>query len=75
MWAVAVAGILLIPFLSKAPWTASDFVFAAAGLFGFATLYELVTRNMNNRTHRIAVGIAIVLAILMVIAWAATGPD
>ncbi len=75
MWAIFIAVVLMIPFLTKAPWTTSDFVFGAIGLFGFATMYELVTRKMNNKNHRVAVGVAIVMAIIIVIAWAATGPD
>jgi uncharacterized BrkB/YihY/UPF0761 family membrane protein len=51
------------------------FVFGGVGLFGFATIYELVTRKMVNKKHRIAVGVAIVIAIMMVVGWAATGPD
>jgi uncharacterized BrkB/YihY/UPF0761 family membrane protein len=75
LWSILVVAILIIPFLTKAPWTASDFVFGGVGLFGFATIYELVTRKMVNKKHRIAVGVAIVIAIMMVVGWAATGPD
>jgi predicted PurR-regulated permease PerM len=75
LWYIFVAVVLMIPFLTKAPWTAGDFVFGGVVLFGFATIYELVTRKMNNKKHRIAVGFAILIAIMMVIAWAATGPD
>lgn len=74
-WTVAIAAILLIPLLTKAPWTVGDFVFAGVGLFGCATAYELATRNTNSKARRIAVAAAILVFIFLVIGWAATGPD
>lgn len=71
IWAIVVVGILMIPVVTKAPWTSSDFIFAGIVLFGCATVYELATRNMSNRNHRILVGIAVIAFIGLVIAWAA----
>ena len=64
LWAIFVAGLLMIPLVARAPWTISDFLFAAVILFGCATTYEVATRNMKNRNHRILVA-AVVLAILI----------
>lgn len=70
IWAVVVAGILMIPLILKAPWTGSDFVFAGVVLFGSASVYEFTTYNMKNKTHRLFVGIAVALVILLIWAWA-----
>jgi hypothetical protein len=64
----------MIPLLAKAPWTALDFVFGAVVLSASAVVYELATRNMSNKKHRIAVGVAVLGAIALVIIWAAAGP-
>ncbi len=73
VWAVLVAAVLTIPLFFQWPWTPGDFVFGAVVLFGFATVYELVTRNMKDSKHRMIAG-AIVFAILAFV-WvgAATG--
>ncbi len=75
VWAIVVAGVLMIPFLGKLPWTRGDFVFAGVVLFGLATIYEVSTKNMNNKMHRIAVGVAVAALLILVQAWAAAGPD
>lgn len=75
IWAVVVAAILSIPFLANAPWTSSDFIFAGIVLFGCATTYELVTRNMKDAMQRVIVGVAVLFFIVLVLAWAAAGPD
>jgi hypothetical protein len=71
MWAVVVAAVLMIPLLAKAPWTGSDFVFAGVVLFGLAIAYELITKNMTNPKHRIAVGVGAFFVIVLIQAWAA----
>lgn len=73
-WAVVIAFILMIPLVARAPWTFSDFVFAAVALFSFAILYELATKNMNKALHKAAVGITVLFAIFLLIGWAAAGP-
>lgn len=73
MWAIIVAAVLLIPLVTKAPWTGSDFVFGAILLFGSATVYELATRNMSNKNHRIAVSIAVLAVLAFIWVAAATG--
>ena len=74
MWAVVVVAVLMIPFLTNAPWTGSDFVFAAIVLSVCATMYELVTRNMSNGKYRVIVGAGVLFFIFLVIGWAASGP-
>jgi hypothetical protein len=75
IWALVVAGILMIPFVAKFPWTGRDFTFAGIVLFVCAAVYEFTTKNMKNKIYRAAVAIAILAFIVLVIAWAATGPD
>jgi uncharacterized membrane protein YfhO len=74
IWAVVVIAILMIPFLTNAPWTGSDYVFAGIVLFILATAYELITKNLKNKLHHVFVGGAILLIIVLIIGWAATGP-
>ena len=57
VWALIVTAILLIPYLGKFPWTASDFIFSGVVLFGSAAVYEFTTKNMGSKTHRIAVAV------------------
>jgi hypothetical protein len=73
-WALIVAAILMIPLVGKAPWTAGDFIFAGVVLFGSATIYELVTRTMNNPKHCIAVGAAVLTVVFLIWGWAVAGP-
>lgn len=74
VWAGAIGVILLVPLLSNAPWTASDFVFAGIVLFIFASIYEIVTKNMKQTWQHIVVGAGILVGIVLVMGWAATGP-
>lgn len=70
IWAIAVAGVLMVPLLANAPWTGSDFVFAGVGLFGSAALYEFLADKVSNRNGRIIVGIAMATLVLAMWAWA-----
>lgn len=74
VWALVVAAILMIPLLAKAPWTVGDFVFAGVVLFGAAALYELVTKNLSSKNHRIAVGLGVLAVVVLIWAWAVAGP-
>lgn len=73
IWAVIVALALLIPYFFMPLWTVGDFVFAAIALFGSAFAYEVVTRNMGDRNHRITVGVIVFAALAFVWVGAATG--
>lgn len=70
VWAGIVAAILAIPFFTKAPWTAGDYIFAGVVLFGSATVYEVTTRNIEDSRHRFAVGAAVAFVLMAIWAWA-----
>lgn len=82
-WATIVALILLIPLVLTLlgsgvdgegwHWTLSDFVFAFFLLFSAGLTYELVARKMNSTAYRVAVGIAVATALLLVWFNAAVG--
>lgn len=75
IWALVVAGILMIPLLTQAPWSAGDFIFAGIVLFILATIYEFTTRNMTSLKQKLLVGIILLGVIILIVGWAATGPD
>lgn len=70
IWALVVAAILAIPLVFRAPWTIGDFIFAGVVLFGAASIYEFVTRNIYNATHRILVGLAVAAVVFLIWGWA-----
>ena len=70
VWAIVVAGILMIPLLAKAPWTGGDFIFAGSVLFGLATIYEFATKNMSNKRNRIFAAIGVLAVLVLIQAWA-----
>lgn len=76
--ALATAVLLQVPlvamlFTDEVAWDVKDFIFAGVLLFGTGLTYELVTRKMARNTHRIAVGVALGAALLLVWANAAVG--
>lgn len=73
IWALVVAGILMIPLLANAPWTVFDFVFAGVILFGAATIFELATKNMKDSTHKIVIGILVAGTVICI--WAMAVAD
>lgn len=66
VWAIIVAGVLMIPLAGKAPWTAGDFVFGAVVLFGSALVYELVASKGGTLAYRGAVALACGTGLLLV---------
>lgn len=66
--ALGAAAILLIPLLGRWPWTLGDFVIMGALLFGTGLAYALIAWKVGNKNHRIAIGIALLAA--LVLAWA-----
>jgi hypothetical protein len=72
--AVIVALVLMIPFVTNAPWTGSDYLFAGIVLSLCALVYVFATKNMPSRRSKALVAAAILLFIFLVIGWAATGP-
>lgn len=63
--ALAVASLLLIPFLGGWNWDEFDYIVAGGLLFGTGVGFELVARNARTRSYRIAVGIALGAALLL----------
>jgi len=75
---VGTAVLLLIPALGmllsdEMAWGVGDFVAAAVLLAGTGLTYELVTRRLGQRAHRIAVGLLLAGALLAVWAELAVG--
>jgi hypothetical protein len=63
--------LLLLPlvamkFTAEVSWTLLDFVVAATLLLGTALLCELVMRKVNKTKYRIAICIALLIALLLV---------
>ncbi len=83
VWAAIIASLLLIPLCLTIRdgavegvgwnWTFSDFVVMGSLLFGSVLAYELVARKMSNFTYRIAFGITVVAALLLIWVNAAVG--
>ena len=69
--ALATAFILLLPLLAmqssdEVVWDLADFAVAGALLFGTGLTYELVARKMGSIAYRVAVGIALATAFILV---------
>ena len=64
-WAVPV-GLLLVPWLARWPWTASDFIFAAAMFGVVGGTFELAVRTSGNLAYRGGVAVALATAFLLV---------
>ncbi len=71
--ALATAFILLIPLLAAPAWSLADFVFAGALVFGTGLAYVLVARKAGNVAYRLAIGVALAAAFLLVWGNAAAG--
>jgi len=69
--ALATALILLLPlaamqFSADVNWSLFDFVVAGALLFGSGLTFELIARKGGNVAYRVAVGVAVAAALLLV---------
>jgi hypothetical protein len=69
--ALATAFLLLVPFIAmqitdQVVWGLTDFAVAGALLFGTGLMYELVARKGGNIAYRVAVGVALAAALLLV---------
>lgn len=65
LWAIAALA-LLVPLATGAPWTMSDYVFAAVLMFGSLGLYELAARLTGNTAYRTGAALAIGATFLLV---------
>lgn len=60
------AALLTVPLLARWPWTASDFLFAAAMLGTVGGIFELAVRMTPNPAYRAGVAVALGAAFLLV---------
>jgi hypothetical protein len=63
--------VMLLPLLAMqvtddVAWSAFDFAVAGVLLFSAGLVYVLTTRHMTNRRRRIAVGVAVAAALLLI---------
>lgn len=65
-WSLA-AALLLLPLVAGAPWTASDYVFAAVLILSVGLPIELVVRKTSDPAYRAGAGAA--LAGMFLIVW------
>lgn len=64
-WAIPV-GLLTIPWLANWPWTAADFIVAAAMFAIVGGTFELAVRASGNRAYRGGAAVALATAFLLV---------
>ncbi|MDB5743172.1 MAG: hypothetical protein JWR68_1487 [Polaromonas sp.] len=72
------AGLILLPlfamqFTDEVKWSPQDFGFAVAMVVGVGAAYEMAVRMTSNRAYRVAVGLALAAASLLIWANAAVG--
>jgi hypothetical protein len=68
---LATVVILLVPFVAmqfttEMPWSVFDFVVAGVLLFGTGLAYEFVASRAGNIVHKMAVGLAVGAALLLI---------
>lgn len=71
--AIGTVLILLIPFLAmqftgEVNWDETDFIVAGVLIFGTGLLFELLSRKLKTKNHKII--LAVVLLVLFLIVWA-----
>src|SRR5688572_17475229 len=76
-WSAA-ALILLLPaaamqFTDEVSWNAADFAFAAVLIAGTGIAFELAAKRSSSTTYRVAVGLALGAAVLLIWVNAAVG--
>jgi hypothetical protein len=69
-WAISVVLILMIPlvamqFTGEVNWGILDFAVMGTGLMSIGLVYELIVRKSNQKTYRIAFGVAIAAIFLL----------
>ena len=63
---LAVALLLLINFIAKAPWSLFDYVAAGVLLLGAGLMFEFVMRMVKNTKYRITLFVALLAAFLLI---------
>lgn len=69
---ILMAPLVAMQFSDEVVWTLSDFIVVGALLLGTGLAYELITRKVG-KAHRVAVGLALAAALLLVWAELAVG--
>lgn len=69
--ALATALLLLVPlsamqFTDEVAWTVGDFIVAGVLLFGASLTHELIARKAGNTVYRIAAGVAVATAFVLI---------
>lgn len=75
---LATALILLVPLLAmqftdEVNWDLADFAVVGTLLIGTGLMYELAAGKVSNTQYRVAIGVALVAALLLVLAELAVG--
>ncbi|MDX1535809.1 MAG: hypothetical protein R3346_03555 [Candidatus Spechtbacterales bacterium] len=70
---VVIVGALLIPLLTKAPWTLGDFIVAGVLLVIFSLFYEFARAKISNPKSLIITSIFLVIVFLYIWAELAVG--
>lgn len=77
-WAGAVTFVLVVPLFAmqvtnEVDWDQTDFIVMGVLLLGSGFLYELLSRTTTNTRHRIVIGAAVAITLLLVWAELAVG--
>lgn len=75
IWAVITGIILTLPYFAKWRWTAGDYLLGGLMLYGSASVYEILTDRVKTRQKKAVIGTVIVIILLFVWGFAATGFD
>jgi len=65
--------LIAMQFTDEVNWTLIDFVIAGVLLFGTGLTFDLVIRKVKNIKYRIAISIALLMALLLIWAELAVG--
>ncbi len=58
--------LVAMQFTSEVNWSLSDFVVIGVLLLGTGFTYELVARKMKTTTHRVILGLLLLVALLLI---------
>lgn len=70
IWAIVVALILSIPFITKAPWTLFDYIFAGIVLYSLSALYTLAAHKTKKTAYRLLTAAALLSVLVLIWGWA-----
>lgn len=65
--------LLAIQFSNEVNWSVEDFIIIGVLLFGMGLLYEVISKRLKNKNHRLAVGVAVLLLTMYIWAELAVG--